>query len=174
MAGEGAVLLSRASSSIVAVTSTVRNSVTCGAVNALDHGGGGVLAHAPDRGPGLGRRGQLGPRDRAGLLVPRPPVQSGCRRLDILAGDESASPVPATSARSTPRSWASLRTGGVERGRSGAPVERRGRVATPPRHPRRRGIEVVTRGGVGGHRRPRSARVPPARAALAGRSARAP
>ncbi len=109
------------SSSIVAVTSIVRNSVTCGAVNALRT----IAAAVCLRTPLIGMRVSAGRSAPACAVAVRSvassPVSAGASVPDAAASTSARvmsprSPVPVTSARSIPRSRASLRTGGVERG----------------------------------------------------------
>ena len=86
------------------------------------HRRGGLLAHALDRDPLLARRAGVarpdGRRGRgAGRGAPVAPRRSTSARVIDAAG-----PVPVTVARSTPRSLASLRTGGLASDRDAVPV----------------------------------------------------
>ena len=156
---------SDAISSLVAVTSTVRKVVTCGAVKALRTIASAVCLRTP----------------RIGMRVVRSPRRPVARStsgtapavrgtLDARAAYDSTSarvirpvaPLASTSARSTPSSFASLRTGGVERGRSRERLDRLVRVD----HVVGRGLEHR---GVDADRRSRAAAGPPLRATRAAR-----
>ena len=100
--------LSRSTSSIVAVTSTVIHSVTCGAVNALAHHRlRHHLLHTLDRNPGV----TLRTHHRREQPVACGRVGAGVA-LDIRPGDHTTRPLAVTAARSIPRSLANFRTGG--------------------------------------------------------------
>ncbi|CAM5305467.1 hypothetical protein SGRI78S_06740 [Streptomyces griseus subsp. griseus] len=124
--------LSSATSFIVRVTSTVTNSVTCGAVNALPTIACAMALRTPLTGMRVSRA-ESEPTTAAGA--------SGavCAGAGAVAGAVEAGaaaawtssrvmmpslPVGTTVARSMPRSLASLRTGGLASGRppSGAPA----------------------------------------------------
>ncbi len=120
---------------------------------AAHHRGGGVLAHAADRGAGRpiapsSRGTRAGSRRRGPSAPVRCAYCSTSARVMI-----PVTPDASTSARSMPSCFARARTGGVERGRS------RGRSMTVSRLDRvvRCGLED---GGVGGRtpgrRRPRA------------------
>ncbi len=123
--------LSIATSSSVRLTSTVRNTVTCGAENALAT----IAAAVALRTPLIGVRRSPGADDAAGRCVgaatdfdvdgaarrdgcagaPRPPAGA----VETAPSTSSrvirpSAPVPVMRVRSTPRLWASLRTGGVD------------------------------------------------------------
>ncbi len=130
-------LLSRkdASSSTVGVTSIVRNSVTCGAVNALRTMASAVALRMPLIGVRVSRAAASVARCAA-VATGRGvdcwadcgvecgvecEVEPGASTVDVAASTSArvivpSSPVPARKARFTPRSLASLRTGGVDRG----------------------------------------------------------
>ena len=111
----------RRTAAIVSVTSTCRNSVTCGAVNALDT----MAAAMCLRTPRIEMRSSV-PR-RAGRPVPaplpdtewpeRPMVSPAAARCTSSRVIDPSGPVPASLARLMPRSLASLRTGGLARAR---------------------------------------------------------
>ena len=110
------------------LTSTVRNTVTCGAENALAT----IAAAVALRTPLIGMRrspvaGDVGARDVVGLGggevsirgafgdAPRPSVGSGATAASTSSRVmRPSAPVPVMRVRSTPRLCASLRTGGVD------------------------------------------------------------
>ena len=99
---------SRSTADIVSVMSICRNSVTCGAVNALTDTAAAVCLRTPR----IGIRSSLTPAAVAGAAAAgasgASAAASTSSRVTVLPG-----PVPVTVARSTPRSRASLRTGGL-------------------------------------------------------------
>jgi hypothetical protein len=106
---------SRVRSFIIRVTSTVRNSVTCGAVNALDT----IAAAVCLRTPLIGIRWSS-PAGATAACGTAAAARSGA---PFAASSTSArvmtppGPLPEIDARSTPRSFAYLRTGGLASGR---------------------------------------------------------
>ena len=96
---------SAAISSIAGVTSTVRNSVACGAVNALCTMAAAVCLRTLR----IGLRDSRTPTTAA---AGRASASTSCRVMSPVG------PVPVAWARSTPRVRASARTGGEDRGRS--------------------------------------------------------
>ena len=119
----------RRTAAIVSVTSTCRNSVTCGAVNALDTMAAAMCLRTPRTGM---RSSPPGLETVAGWTVRAPfskteyPERTGvpvvaarCTSSRVI---EPSGPLPASSARLMPRSLASLRTGGLASARTaGAP-----------------------------------------------------
>jgi hypothetical protein len=99
-------LFSFSRSSIIGVTSTVRNSVTCGAVNALWTTACAVALRTLL----IGTRRSRGPPVTTGAGVAGPAARSTSSRVITPSAD------PASAARSTPSSFASLRTGGFASG----------------------------------------------------------
>ena len=121
----------RSRSAIIAVTSTVMNSVTCGAVNAEAT----IAAAMCLRTPLIGMRVSRSPGRVRSSLSRR--ARAGRRRRPATSSRDTVpfGPVAATSARSTPSVLASLRTGGLAStrwrlGASVAAVTRRRRVPT--------------------------------------------
>ena len=119
----------RRTAAIVSVTSTWRNSVTCGAVNALDTMAAAMCLRTPRTGMRSSPRG-LASVVRRQALAPfstteypeRTGVPVAAARCTSSRVIEPAGPLPASSARLMPRSLASLRTGGLASARTaGAP-----------------------------------------------------
>src|SRR5207247_2721909 len=122
---------SRSTAAIMAVTSTCRNSVTCGAVKALALTAAAVCFRTPR----TATRSSRGP-DAAAVQADTVAgatagVADGAAGAAGVAGAATAActsarvmvpsgPVPASPARSTPRSFASFRTGGLAAGRTPA------------------------------------------------------
>ncbi len=121
---------SRVRSAIIRVTSTVRNSVTCGAVKALATIAAAVCLRTPLIGIRCSRPSVPVSATGKRTTVPASAASSdGVRAgaaIPVRAASTSArvmtppAPVPVTVVRSTPRSLAYLRTGGLANGR-GAP-----------------------------------------------------
>jgi hypothetical protein len=113
----------RRTAAIVSVTSTCRNSVTCGALNALDTMAAAMCLRTPRTGmrsspPGLTARGAApGAVVRAPFPKTRWPERTGLSAVAARCTSslviEPSGPLPASAARSMPRSLASLRTGGL-------------------------------------------------------------
>jgi hypothetical protein len=99
---------SRSSARTDRVTSTVRNSVTCGAVNALAT----MFSAVSFRTPLTGIR--VSPPAAAGTTgaLTAGAATAACTSSRVI---EPCGPLPTRTARSTPRSRASLRTGGLAR-----------------------------------------------------------
>ena len=118
----------RRTAAIVSVTSTCRNSVTCGAVNALDTMAAAMYLRTPRTGMRSSppRRAAVG---KVAVLLPFPPISAERTWLSADAARctsslviEPSGPLPASSAKLMPRSLASLRTGGLASARTaGAP-----------------------------------------------------
>ena len=102
------IALSRGSSSIEAVMSKVMNSVTCGAVNALSTIACAVALRTPLTGTRRSR--VVGSYAGAAATGGASATPSTSARVIVPPG-----PLPVSCARSTPRSRASLRTGGLAR-----------------------------------------------------------
>src|SRR5699024_565120 len=109
--------LSRRTIAIVSVTSTSRNSVTCGIVNAES-----TMAYAISFAPPWdGRRSASSPRPRAEAAAVAVAPDVGADTWSAAPRTSSRvtspwGPVATTWERSTPRSFASLRTGGFANG----------------------------------------------------------
>ena len=110
----------RRTAAIVSVTSTCRNSVTCGAVNALDTMAAAMCLRTPriamrSSMPGLGTAAEAA--IRTPFSETAYPERTGCQQSRHAARQsrviEPSGPLPASSARLMPRSLASLRTGGL-------------------------------------------------------------
>ena len=119
----------RRTAAIVSVTSTCRNSVTCGAVNALDTMAAAMCLRTPRTGMRSSPRGLASAvrwPARAPFSTTEYPERTGvpvaaarCTSSRVI---EPSGPLPASSARLMPRSLASLRTGGLASARTaGAP-----------------------------------------------------
>ena len=119
----------RLTAAIVSVTSTCRNSVTCGAVNALDTMAAAMCLRTPRTGMRSSPRGPASAvrwPARAPFLTAEYPertwVPVAAARCTSSRVIEPSGPLPASSARLMPRSLASLRTGGLASARTaGAP-----------------------------------------------------
>src|SRR5699024_6599083 len=111
--------LSRSRMSIIAVTSTLRNSVTCGAVNALSTIAWAVALRTPligtrvSREPSSGAVAGAGRSGVSGVAVAATPL-AACCTSSLVITPPAAEPV--TLYRFTPRSLASFRTGGFANG----------------------------------------------------------
>ena len=116
---------SRSTSSIVAETSMVTHSVTCGAVNADSTMAFAVALRTPLIGIRLSRNlaGQRSVGDEPWLDPPGPRTASDASTTSSRVITPPG-PLPRSAFRSTPRSLASLRTGGLA---STAPAPRDGR-----------------------------------------------
>ena len=114
---------SRSTSSIVRVTSTLTHSVTCGALNALATIACAVILRTPLTGTRVSRSPPASRREAGRSTGPGPPSAAAITssRVTEPSGPEAVTPV-----RSTPRSRASLRTGGLASTRgppaSGSPL----------------------------------------------------
>ncbi len=115
----------RRTAAIVSVTSTCRNSVTWGAVNALDTMAAAMCLRTPRTGmrsspPGL--RAAVSWPVRAPfsktIFSERARVSLAAARCTSSLVIEPSGPLPASSARLMPRSLASLRTGGLASARA--------------------------------------------------------
>ena len=117
----------RRTAAIVSDTSTCRNSVTCGAVNALDTMAAAMCLRTPRTGmrsslPGLAAVGKVAVRTPFSKMAERTCVSVDAARCTSFLVIEPSGPLPASSARLMPRSLASLRTGGLASARTaGAP-----------------------------------------------------
>ena len=115
--------LSRSTSSIIAVTSAVTNSVTCGAVKAEATIASAVALRTPLIGTRTSTAGvpsRVPPIPEEG--APRPSRRAEAAPTTSARVTIPPSPVGVTDCRSTPRSLASLRTGGLARARVCAPL----------------------------------------------------
>ena len=113
----------RRTAAIVSVTSTCRNSVTCGAVNALDTMAAAMCLRTPriamrSSMPGLGTAAEAAIRTPFSETAERIRVSVPAARCTSSLVIEPSGPLPASSARLTPRSLASLRTGGLASART--------------------------------------------------------
>ena len=115
----------RRSAAIVSVTSTCRNSVTCGAVNALDTMAAAMCLRTPRTGirsspPRLGAVGGWAVRTpfSTAEYPERTWVSAAAARCTSSRVIEPSGPLPASSPRLMPRSLASLRTGGLASART--------------------------------------------------------
>ena len=115
--------------------------MTCGAVKALGTMAAAVNLRTPligvrvSRAPGAGGRVCGSTPASSWAAAGRSPPPTKFRTSSRVISPRS--PVPVTASRSTPRSLASLRTGGVDRGRSRGTVARRGQAPVRVRPPDR-------------------------------------
>src|SRR5579864_6484202 len=121
MSANSGIERNRAVAAIVSVMSICRNSVTCGAVKALRATAAAVCLRTPRIGMRSSRATAVTGANPAGTVpVSAGPVSAGPAVTGPLAAActssrviEPPGPVPDSRARSTPRSLASLRTGGL-------------------------------------------------------------